>query len=394
MHNQKRLLIAGGGYADIPLIQAAKGLGFHVTTSGNRPDELGHLYSDEYFRADFSDCAAIAAVAQAIRADAICACSNDFSAISCAYAAEELGLPGHDSYETTLVLHHKDRYREFAINNKIATPWAAGFSEEQEAVRSVDTFPFPVIIKPVDMSGGKGMGVASHPSEAAIQLREAFAISKARRIVVEQFMEGTRHGFSTFVKDGRVVFYFSDNEHYYKNPFLVSAASVPSIVNEQVEKKLRTQAERIVELLSLKTGIFHVQYILCDDEPVIIEICRRSPGDLYTRFVEIATGVPYASWIVQASTGMDCDNAEHTDPTGFYTRHCVMCSSAGVVEDVVFDASIRENMVEQFMWWNKGDHVSNVMTQKFGIVFLQFGSMDEMLDKTDHMQDLISVKVH
>ena len=54
MSKKPKLLIAGGGYADIPLIQAAKSLDFYVITSGNKPDELGHCYSDEYQNADFS----------------------------------------------------------------------------------------------------------------------------------------------------------------------------------------------------------------------------------------------------------------------------------------------------------------------------------------------------
>ena len=61
---QPRLLIAGGGYADIPLIRAAKRLGFFVITSGNRPDELGHRHSDLYEPGDFSDGEAMLVIAR------------------------------------------------------------------------------------------------------------------------------------------------------------------------------------------------------------------------------------------------------------------------------------------------------------------------------------------
>ena len=60
MKNAKnKLLVVGGGYAEIPLVLSAKKLGYHVITSGNRPAELGHRYSDEYQCADFSDPEAI-----------------------------------------------------------------------------------------------------------------------------------------------------------------------------------------------------------------------------------------------------------------------------------------------------------------------------------------------
>ena len=55
LNNKKKLLLACGGYADIPLIKAAKSLGYYVVTTGNRPEEMGHKVSDEYRPADFSE---------------------------------------------------------------------------------------------------------------------------------------------------------------------------------------------------------------------------------------------------------------------------------------------------------------------------------------------------
>jgi biotin carboxylase len=388
---KERLLIAGGGYADIPLILSAKKMGYYVITSGYRADELGHLYSDEYYPADFSDPEAILSLARELNVSAICPCCNDFSALSCAYAAEKMGLPGHDPFLIAQIIHHKDRYRQFCIEHDIGAPRALAFDNPVDALQGVSRLPFPVIVKPVDLTGGKGMSTLHDMSEAKTAIERAFAISRADRIVIEEFVEGTRHGFSVFLVDGRAVFFFSDNEHYFLNPYLVSAASAPSIVSPKVEQTLCAEAERIAALLSLGTGIFHMQYILRGGEPVTIEVCRRAPGDLYVKLVEYATGVDYSSWIVKASAGLDCSGLRHAAPSGFFTRHCVMSATSGRVKDVVFDASIENNVVERFMWWQEGDQVSDVLTAKFGIVFLRFSSQDEMMDKTERMQQLIRV---
>lgn len=388
----KRLLVAGGGYADIPLIVSAKKLGYYVISSGNRPDELGHHYSDEYRQADFSDPEAMLALAKQLRIDAVCSCCNDFSALSSAYVAEQMGLPGHDSYEISKIIHHKDQYRKFALANGITTPKAKGFANIQEALDGIGSMSFPVIIKPVDLTGGKGISTVNSVEQAKPAIEMAFAISRVKRVVVEEFITGSRHGFSAFLRDGRVVFFFSDNEHYFLNPYMVSAASTPSIVPPAVEQKLCAESETIASLLSLKTGIFHIQYILHEGEPVIIEICRRAPGDLYIKLVEHATGVDYPSWIVRASAGLDCSGLSHVEPKGFFTRHCIMSSSPGRVKDIVFDAAINKNVIDKFMWGKAGDSVTDVMTAKFGIVFLKFDSMEEMLDKTERMHKLIRVE--
>lgn len=386
---KKKLLIVGGGYADIPLVKAGKQLGFYVITTGNRPADLGHHYSDLYIAADYSDPEAILDVAIRQSIDAICACSNDFSALSAAYVAERLGLPGHDSYATALTLHHKDRYRAFAQANGIATPEAKSFDSVDDALAYVESAVFPLIVKPVDLTGGKGVKRLDNFEDAQQAIELAFSISKTKRVVVEQFIEGTRHGFSAFLRDGRIAFCFSDNEHYYSNPYMVGAASCPALVPEQVLEKVYLTSERIAGLLGLGTGIFHVQYILAGTEPYIIEICRRSPGDLYTRFVQIATGVDYPSFIVRSSAGLDCTGIQQKTPNGFYMRHCVMGRGAGKVADIDYDESVRGNIIEEFMWWQAGDRIVDWTVDKLGIVFLRFYSLSEMLEKSRKMDELI-----
>lgn len=389
MPNKKKLLIAGGGYADIPMIQAAQRLGFHVITSGNRPDDLGHLYSDESYLEDFSNKQAMLKVAEKLKIDAICACCNDFSAITASYVAESMGLPGHDPYDTSLILHHKDSYRQLARNHGIATPNAMGFGSIDSALKVLHQFRFPVIVKPVDLTGGKGISKVVSEDSAKGALGNAFEISRVKRVVVEEFLEGSKHGLSTFIRDGKVVFHFHDNEHYYLNPYMVSAASTPGVVPVSAINQLCQTAEKISALLNLKNGIFHIQYILVGTEPVIIEICRRPPGDLYTRFVQLATGVDYPACIIRSASGMDCGFITHKEPKGFFTRHCVMLSRVGYLRNVNYDPSILDNIIEQFMWWKPGDQISDYLTQKLGIVFMKFQSKEEMLDRTERMQSLI-----
>lgn len=389
---KKRLLVAGGGYADIPLIQSAKKLGYHVISSGNRPEELGHRHSDEYRQADFSDPEQMLDLAKQLRIDAVCACCNDFSALSAAYIAERMGLPGHDSFETSRIIHHKDLYRKFALSHGIPTPQAVGFGNIVDALNGLASLQFPIIVKPIDLTGGKGISRIDSADQARKALEMAFSASRAKRFVIEEFIHGTRHGFSAFLNNGRVVFSFSDNEHYFLNPYMVSAASTPSIVPVAVERKLSVLSERIASLLSLKMGIFHIQYILRGDDPIIIEICRRAPGDLYIKLVEYATGVEYSTWIVRAAAGLDCDGLRHRNPKGFFTRHCIMSAHGGTIARVVIDSEIEKNIVDRVMWWRRGDIVKDVLTSKYGIVFLEFGSNDEMLDKTMRMHELIRVE--
>ena len=393
MSANKKLLVLGGGHADIPLIQAGKRLGFYVITSGNKANDLGHAYSDEYISVDFSDKQAVLALAKAQNISAICASCNDFSALSSAYVAEQMGLPGHDSLATSETIHHKDAYRAFAITNNIATPDAVSITNLNFNNSEIAHLNFPLIVKPVDLTGGKGITRVANEDELREAIAKAFAISKQKRVVVEEFLEGTRHGFTALLIDKKVVFHFSDNEHYFTNPYMVSAASTPGALSQEAIAELIKQSEKIAQLLKLVDGIFHVQFIMHNNYPTIIEICRRSPGDLYIRFVEIATGVPYPELILRQAVGMQLPELENKPAEGYFLRHCVMSANTGIVKDIIYDESIKPSIVEQMMWWKKGDVVQDVMTAKFGIVFMRFNNMQDMLYKAEHMQQLIKVEL-
>ena len=392
MSKIKKLLIAGGGYADIPLINAARNLGWYVITSGNRANDLGHQYSNQYALADFSDPEAILDIAKKYKINAICPCANDFSAISCAYTAEKLGLPGYDSYENTLIIHHKDRYRSFALKNNIPTPLAFGFSSYDEAKDSLNSFKYPIIIKPVDLTGGKGIKKVYDFQEAIHAIKDAFLISKSKRIVIEEFIEGSQHGFTSILIAKKVSFYLADNEHYYLNQYMVSGASTPSNVSKQVMEDLIKQTEIIAEVLNLQDGIFHIQFIVSNNKPTIIEICRRPPGDLYIKFVSIATGINYPELIMRPYLGLEYDSLFYLEPKLYLTRHCVMADREGIVENVMYENSIKDKIIDELVLWQAGMHIDSYLTTKLAILFLKFESKNEMLEITDRLNEYIDIK--
>ena len=394
MRSKKKILIAGGSHSDIPMIVAAKNLGCYVITSGNKPEELGHAYSDEYHKSDYSDNESMLFLSQQLDIDGICACSNDFSALSSAYVAEKLNLPGHDSYQTSQIIHHKDLYRNLSLNHKFSAPKFSSFDNIKDGLKSIGNLDFPLMIKPVDLTGGKGITKINTIDEAAPALEKAFFLSKSRRVIIEEFIVGSHHSLSVFLRDRQVVFSFSADEYYHYSaiPYMVSAASTPSVVPLDVEKTLVSESERIASLLMLKDGVFHIQYILKDNNPIITEICRRSPGDLYTKLVEYATGVDYASWIVKSSIGLDCSELVNAKPQGFFNRHCIMSSNVGEVNNIIFDNTIKQNIIDKFMCNSPSDNIRNEPISKLGIIFLKFSSMDELLDNSKKMNELIQVR--
>ena len=390
---KKTLLILNGGHSEIPLIQAGKNLGFHVVTTGNVPDFPGHSYADEYHRADYSDKEAVLELAKKLNISAICSCANDFGIITAAYVAEKLNLPGHDSFDTTYKLHHKDTFRHITKKYGIHSPIARDFSSVDAAVEAKNSFEYPVIVKPVDLTGGKGVSRADNAEEFKRAAEKAFNMTRCGNIVVEPFLTGTLHSFSTFVVKQKIVAYFSDNEYTYKNPYLISSSAGPATAIESSLKILIADMEKLAHELNLVDGVFHAQYILNGGKPYIIETTRRCSGDFYSVPVEYAREIPWSEMIVRAESGLPlAENIyQMHEPQRFGGRHCIMGDRNGTVRDIVFSDEIKDNIYDSFVWFKPGLVISDYLKDKLGVLFLKFSDEREMLDKINRITELVKV---
>ena len=392
------MLLLGGGHAEIPLIQAAQSLGWYVITTGNDRKGLGHPYADKNVFVNYSDKDAMLELAKNEGVQAVCSGCNDFALLSTVYVCEKLGLPGHDSYATSLEIHHKDKYRALATRLGIPTPRALVVRSAADFETAIAQLTFPIIVKPVDLTGGKGIHRAANADEAREAYKDACSRTRQDHIVVEEFVQGSNHGFSAMLVKGKVALAFSDNEQYYINKYMVSGANSPSTSSDKTLAMLREYSERIAQELHLVDGILHIQYIeRADGTPIIIEICRRPPGDLYIKFVKYATGIDYPKFIVQAETGEDISSIADVPTQGYWLRHCIMAgpeiSNGSIVRDVTFAPEIQGNIVEKFLWYKPGEVITDKLIYKAGIVFFKFDTLAEMQDKTAHMTELAKITI-
>jgi len=385
----QKLLILGGGYAEIPLIKAAKELGFYVFTTGYFRGELGHGYSDEYIYADYSNKEAMLEIVQKYAIDFIVPGCNDFSILTASYISEKLQIGSFDSYETTKTLHHKDLFKKFAMHHNLSTPKAFVIDrlEDVTALR----LEYPLMLKPIDLSGGKGIKKVFNAEEMQEAFNETIKLTREPKVVLEEFIEGTHHSASLLVKDGKIVFEFFADEYFFNNKYLVAGASSNFSMAVEIKNKLLLDMQIMIDTLQLADGIVHIQFIVNNSKPYILEVTRRSPGDLYLDLVSYSRNIEYAQKIVQAHCKLALDIGEVQERA--ILRHCIMAHKQGKVNDIVFDNLIKEKIMHQFIWAKRGDAIENIMTQKFGILFFTFQTESEMKKIEENIHDLVRVRI-
>lgn len=376
---KKKVLLLCGSHNDLGLIRALRKLGYYIILTGNVKGLVGEKYADEYIQVDYSQKDVILNIAKEKEIDAICQCCNDWGVYTAAYVAEKLGLPGYDSYETTLLLHNKDRFKIFAEQHQILTPKSYVFDKPEDAMKWLEDAKYPVIIKPTDASAGNGIQKISSFSEAGEAVKVAFSKSRAQRVVIERFVSGSQHGFCTFLKDRKVVAYCSNNEYSVLNPYRVEIDTFPADDYEDVQEILISQIEKIADILQLKDGIFHLQYIMENGKPQILEVMRRILGNMYSVPANLLIGIDWDYWEVRAKCGLSCDNLPaNTKQEGYFAYKTILAERNGIINKITVPKKYDKYLIEKFIVKHPGDCITNYKSEPIGFLFFMFSSEEEM----------------
>ena len=388
----KKLLVTGGSHAELPMIEAAKKMGWYVITTGMNEGGQGHLAADKYMKGDFSDKEFVYELAKSESVDAIVSGANDFAYLSTAYACEKLNLPGHDSLDVARKIHIKSEFRKLTASLGIKSPKMIECKDLNSCKKATEEIGFPLMVKPVDLTGGKGVKACFSLSDVENAIEEAMGVTRESYIILEECIQGSCHGFTSLIKDGQVVWHMVDNEQYGANKYLVLGACSPSDIPQQAEFTLINDVEKIAKNCKLVDGLFHVQFILDKDNyPVMIDPCRRMPGDLYILLAKYVTGVDYPLEILKAECGMELASS-YCKQYNFIARECIMIEKSGILKAVHIEEELKKYIIYQNMFYHIGEEVTDPMKYKAGILIMRFDSCCEMKETLQHFSELVWIE--
>lgn len=375
----KKVLLLCASHNDLGLINGLKKMGYYIYVTGKIRNLIGQKYVDEYIELDYSDKEAVLELAKKLKIDNICACCNDFGVYTATYVAEKLGLPGYDTYDNTLTLNNKDLFKEFAKKNNILTPIAENFTNIDEAKEFAKTMELPFIVKAVDLSAGNGIMAVKKREDADKAIENAFNKSRAERIVIEPYIEGTQHGFCTFLINQKVVASCSNDEYSIINPYRVEIDTFPANGIERCEKILIEQIEKIASILKLHDGIFHLQYIEDENGPHIIEVMRRVIGNMYSVPANSLCGFDWDYFEARTYMGLPLDGFPVNMPKdGYFAYKTVLAEKNGIIDKIEIPERYERYMYDKCIIRKPGDEITNYLSEPIGLLFLRFVSEEEM----------------
>ena len=391
----KKLMILGGTRYALPVIKAAHELGAWVITADYLPDNTAHKYSDEYCNVNITDLEATLNAAQERNIDGVISFACDPGVVTAAYVAEKMGLPSVGSYEAVSILQNKGRFRAFLTEHGFNVPTAKGYTAIEDALHDTGLFHWPVIVKPTDSAGSKGVTRVDDPAQLRQAIEHALSFSRGKEFIIEDFI--TQHGFSSdtdsFSVDGELKFVSFNSQRFdshAENPYTPAAYSWPSSMTEAHQAELASEIQRLITLLGLGTSIYNIETREgTDGKAYIMECSPRGGGNRLAECLEYATGVKLVENAVRAALGMPTVGVEQKPYDGCWAEIILHSDQPGVFDSLWIDDSIAENVYERDLWIEPGTKVGgfSAANEAIGTLVLKFQTdkrLQEVMREPSH----------
>lgn len=391
---KEKLLILNGSISELTLIQKAKELGYFVVTTGNRPELIGHQYSDEYIQADYSDKERILSLVQEMGITKIVSNASDFGLLTAAYVAERMGWSGYDTYENTLLLHHKDKFKEYCLKKGIPSPKSEIFTDQQSALNYAKECSYPIIVKANDLAGGRGINRADNLQEAAAAIDDAFEKSRDKHILIEPFLVGKQQSFGGFISNGKIIASYSNDCFSEVNPYMIQTETLPAKGIEKIRPQLERIITKIVSDLHLCDGIMCLQYIVCDGKPYIIETMRRCFGNQFLTLATANTGFPWEEAYILAATGQTTSNIKCQRPERNYCGHYgIMATQNGTLKNYTIAPEFEKHIFMKIEVINPGDIIQDYRNEKIAYLYYEYDNAEEMRTEAMNFSEMVKVEL-
>ena len=398
---KKKLLLLGGSQQQLIAIETAKKMGLFTVLCDYLPDNPGQYIADKFYLVSTTDKEKVLEVAFKEKIDGVLAYASDPAAPTAAFVAEQLGLPGNP-LQSVEILCNKDRFRQFLKNNGFNTPNANSYINCDDAIRDLNNniFKFPVMVKPVDSSGSKGVGLLNTNDKFESKIHEAFKFSKTHKIIIEEYVE--KYGYQVagdgLSIDGELVFCSFANDHFdsrCENPFVPISASFPYNMPESVHGIIKNEVQRLLRCLNMKTSTYNFDIRIDKNYNVyLMEIAPRDGGNYIPDVIKYLTGIDLVKYAILAAMGYKIDFPSYVS-NGFYSYYAVHSFENGILEKINISEDALNHIIENHISVKSGEYVSKFVgsNSTLGCLIMKFDSEEQMLEMMDHSEKWINVSV-
>lgn len=402
----RTLLLLGGSAQQVIAIQKAKECGYRTVVCDYLPDNPGQHHADAFYLVSTTDKDAVLEVARAEHADGVVAYASDPAAPTAAYVAEALGLPTNPRASVD-ILSTKTLFREHMRGIGLPCPQSVGIPADSSlafAQEAVAALRFPIVVKPTDSSGSKGVTVLQSPDDVDRHLASALEFAKPFNrngmLIAEEYIGGAvPHvvGGDIFVQDGRVRLWgFADCQRRPEHPTLPDMEVIPPNVAPWQLALIKKALQRLVESLGIRFGAMNIEAILdTDGTPYILELAARAGGNMLPVQLSDVSGIDVVRAVVMCAMGDDPGPLDW-EPSNEYNLAYVLHSPVdGIYRGYTLSPQTERACYRRVIYQEPGAPVERFgnASGAMGILFFSFDDEPTLRDVAAHITDHVHVLV-
>ena len=387
------VLILGGGVMQLPAIEAGKRLGRTVHVADGNAQCVGAEEADVFHHIDLQDIDGLVHAARSIpNLQGVFTAGTDFS-YSVAVVADACELPGTPP-ESALRASHKNLMRDAFRAHGVPIPgYYTLSSEEGEGVLNrQEAFaellqklpPFPLVVKPVDNMGSRGVIRCDHVAELVPAIAGAREFAREGTVILEEWIPGQEYSLDAIVIDGVVRVTGIGIRHIFFPPYFVEMGhSIPAPLEPGERHALIDVFSEAISALGITNGAAKGDIFLIRNsgtpKAMVGEVAARLSGGYMSGWTyPAATGVPLTEIGLRVALGEHPGTEQFTEKQGVVVTERALVSPPGRVREVILPAA-RSEAVALFVRCKPGDSVAppknNV--EKVANVITAGGSLEE-----------------
>lgn len=325
----KKLLILGGGALTIDIVEKAKSLGVYtiVTDWYDVHKSPAKLVADEYWNEEVFRPDRLAELVKEHGIDGALTNYTDSYLPQYAKLCELAGLPCLATAEQMAVITNKDQSKQLCIDHGISVSKRYAVSSVED-IDALD-ITFPVLTKPVDNSGQRGIFVCLNKEELKQKYQESLGFTESGKVMVEEYVQGDYTVMFYTIQEGHVTLATMSDKPVYGNfehnlPKLPLGYFLPSKYVELCKEKMLPKVQSFVTDLDIKNGVIGIEAVVKDNDIFVFEMQFRLGGMRHHNFVLKENGMDILEMLIRFSlTGkFDGYDAAKMDNASFKHTYC------------------------------------------------------------------------
>lgn len=311
-----KLVIIGANDFQNQLILKAKSLGYETYVFAWKDGAIGEKTADYFYPISIVEKDKVLEKCKEINPVGVCSIGSDLASITVNYVAEKLGLPCNPT-SITLQCTNKYEMRKKMKENNIDTPSFIEVTNNPNTW-NVDNLKFPIIVKPTDRSGSRGVTKVSKKAEIEKAIYYATKDSFEKKAIIEEYINGNEYSCECISFKGKHYFLAFTKKYTTGEPnFIETGHQEPADIKEEYQERIKESVFKALTALGVKNGASHTEFKLDENGKFgIIEIGARMGGDcIGSDLVQISTGYDYVKMVIDVACGKEPDFTKKTVPT-------------------------------------------------------------------------------